>query len=62
MEKYDRQPIFKIYIAQQLLKMGNAIVDIQKDKCDCKRAVFFFDKTQKFYKDWKELRDREDNR
>lgn len=42
--------------------MGNAIVDIQKDKRDCKRAVFFFDKTQKFYKDWKELRDREDNR
>lgn len=62
MEKYDRQPIFKIYIAQQLLKMGNAIVDIQKDKRDCKRAVFFFDKTQKFYKDWKELRDKEDNR
>ena len=62
MENYDRQPIFKIYIAQQLLKSGNPIVDIQKDKHDCKRTVFFFDKTQKFYQDWKYLRDREDNK
>lgn len=60
-KKYNRQPIFKIYIAQQLLKMGNPIVDIQKDKRDSSRAVFFFDKTQKFYKDWKYLRDQETN-
>ena len=59
---YDRQPIFKIYIAQQLLKMGNSIVDIQKDKRDAKRTVFFFDKTNKFYTDWKKLREEEDRK
>ena len=61
MNQYDRQPIFKIYIAQQLLKMGNPVADIQRDKRDASRAVFFFDKTEKFYRDWKFLRDKETN-
>ena len=61
MNQYDRQPIFKIYIAQQLLKMGNPVADIQRDQRDASRAVFFFDKTEKFYRDWKFLRDKETN-
>ena len=56
---YDRQPIFKIYIAQQLLKMGNPIVDIARDKRNSEKTVFFFNKTDKFYKDWKYLREQE---
>ena len=39
--KYDRQPIFKIYTAQQLLKMGNPIADIQRDKHNKEKTVFF---------------------
>ena len=59
MKNYDRQPIFKIYIAQQLLKMGNPIVDIARDKHNSEKTVFFFNKTEKFFKDWKYLRDQE---
>lgn len=55
----DRQPIFKIYIAQQLLKMGNPIADIQRDKRNSEKTVFFFDKTDKFFKDWKYIREKE---
>lgn len=51
MIKFNRQPIFKIYIAQQLLKMGNPIVDIARDRHNSEKTVFFFDKTKKFYND-----------
>lgn len=61
MNKHDRQPIFKIYIAQQLLKMGNPIADIQRDKHNSEKTVFFFEKTNKFFKDWKYLREQETN-
>lgn len=61
MNKYNRQPIFKIYIAQQLIKMGNPIADIARDKHNSEKTVFFFDKTDKFYKDWKYLREQETN-
>lgn len=59
MKEYDRQPIFKIYTAQQLLKMGNPIVDIARDRHNSEKAVFFFNKTDKFFKDWKYLREQE---
>lgn len=59
--QFNRQPIFKIYIAQQLLKMGNPIADIQRDKRNSEKTVFFFDKTDKFFKDWKYLREQEIN-
>ena len=59
MKYYERQHIFKIYIAQQLLRMGNPIVDIARDKHNADKTIFFFDKTEKFFKDWKYLRDKE---
>lgn len=59
MKEYDRQPIFKIYTAQQLLKMGNPIVDIARDRHNAEKTVFFFNKTDKFFKDWKYLREQE---
>lgn len=59
MKSYDRQPIFKIYMAQQLLKMGNPIVDITRDRHNSEKTVFFFDKTEKFFRDWKYLREQE---
>lgn len=61
MNKYDRQPIFKIYIAQQLIKLGNPVVDIARDKYNVEKTIFFFDKTDKFYKDWKYIRNQEIN-
>lgn len=57
--KYNRQPIFKIYIAQQLLKMGNPVADIARDKNNSEKTIFFFDKTEKFFKDWEHLREQE---
>lgn len=62
MNKYNRQPIFKIYTAQQLLKMGNPISDIARDKRNSEKTVFFFDKTEKFYKDWKYIQDKENSK
>ena len=49
-KQYDRQEIFKIYLAQQLLKLGNPIVDIAKNKNNsfketdplCSTDLFFF--------------------
>lgn len=59
MKSYDRQPIFKIYTAQQLLKMGNQIVDITRDRHNSEKTVFFFEKTDKFFRDWKYLMEQE---
>ena len=39
--------------------MGNPIVDISRDRHNSEKAVFFFEKTEKFFKDWKYLREQE---
>lgn len=43
--------IFKFYIARQLLKMGNHLVDIKPDKNREGHTIFVFEVTEKFEKD-----------
>ena len=58
MKQYDRQPIFKISIAQELLRRGFAIKDIKRDERNKEKTIFFFDKTPEFYKAWKDIREK----
>lgn len=43
--------IFKSYLARQLLKIGNPIVDIKPDKNKEGRTIFVFEITEKFKND-----------
>ena len=43
--------IFKSYLARQLLKLGNPIMDIKPDKLKEGRTIFIFEVTEKFTQD-----------
>ena len=49
------KPIFNGFLAKQLLHCGNQIVDLQKNHKLKNATVFYFEKTEKFIKDLKEL-------
>lgn len=49
------KPIFNSFLAKQLLHCGNPIVDLQKNHKLKNATVFFFEETDKFIKDLKEL-------
>lgn len=49
------KPIFNGYIAKQLVKKGNRIVDLQPDKKRQDATVFYFEVTDKFTSDLMEL-------
>lgn len=49
------KPIFNSFLAKQLLNKGNAIVDLQKNKTVKNATVFYFEDTEKFKNDLKEL-------
>lgn len=49
----DYKLIFKPFVARNLLKMGNPIVDIKPNKDEGKEgySIFVFEKTEKFISD-----------
>lgn len=47
--------IFNSYIAKQLIKSGNRVVDIQPDKCNSNSIIFYFEITDKFKNDLSNL-------
>ena len=49
------KPIFNGFLAKQLLHRGNAIVDLQKNHKLKNATVFYFEETEKFINDLKEL-------
>ena len=49
------KPIFNGFLAKQLLHRGNAIVDFQKNHKLKNATVFYFEETEKFINDLKEL-------
>lgn len=49
------KPIFNSFLAKQLLHRGNPIVDLQKNHKLKNATVFFFEETDKFIKDLREL-------
>lgn len=51
MIKTRYKTIFKSYLARQLLKLGNPIVDIKPDKEREGRTIFIFEITEKFLND-----------
>lgn len=51
----DAKPIFNSYIAKQLLKAGNKIVDLQPDKNRVNATIFYFEETDKLIKDLLEI-------
>lgn len=51
----ELKPIFNGFIAKQLLHRGNKIVDLQKNHKLKNATVFYFEETEKFIKDLKEL-------
>ena len=51
----ETKPIFNGYTAKQLVKRGNRIVDLQPDKKMRDATVFYFEVTEKFINDLKEL-------
>ena len=56
MEKYMKaKPIFNSFLAKQLLKRGNQIVDLQKNNKLQNATIFYFEETEKFKKDIEEL-------
>lgn len=56
---FNRQPIFKISVAQKLLRRGFVILDIARDKRNKEKTIFYFDKTPELYKAWKEIKEEE---
>lgn len=53
--KKDSKPIFNSFLAKQLLKEGNTIVDLQKNKHIVNATVFYFENTEKLHKDIEKL-------
>lgn len=51
----NAKPIFNAYLAKQLLLRGNQIVDLQKNYKLKNATVFYFEETEKFINDLKEL-------
>jgi hypothetical protein len=49
------KPIFNSFLAKQLLHCGNPIVDLQKNHKLKNATVFFFEETEKFIQDLKNL-------
>lgn len=49
------KPIFNSYIAKQLVKSGNRIIDIQPDKKHDGSVIFIFETSDKFWDDLKKL-------
>lgn len=49
------KPIFNSFLAKQLLKRGNTIVDLQKNHKLKNATIFFFEETEKFIQDLKQL-------
>lgn len=49
------KPIFNSFLAKQLLHRGNPIVDLQKNHKLKNASVFYFEETEKFINDLKEL-------
>lgn len=49
------KPIFNSFLAKQLLQRGNQIVDLQKNHKLKNATVFYFEETEKFIQDLKEL-------
>lgn len=49
------KPIFNSFLAKQLLHCGNPIVDLQKNHKLKNATVFFFEETEKFIQDLKQL-------
>lgn len=49
------KPIFNGFLAKQLLHRGNSIVDLQKNHKVKNATVFYFEETEKFINDLKEL-------
>ena len=47
--------IFNGFLAKQLLQKGNTIVDLQKNHKLKNATVFYFEETEKFINDLKEL-------
>lgn len=45
------KPIFNSYIAKQLIRMGNRVVDIQPDKKNENGIILFFEINEKFNND-----------
>lgn len=45
------KPIYKFSVAKKLLQYGNPIVDIKQNEHDKSKVVFYFNQTQKFFKD-----------
>ena len=49
------KPIFNSFLAKQLLHRGNSIVDLQKNHKVNHATAFYFEGTEKFINDLKEL-------
>lgn len=49
------KPIFNSFLAKQLLKKGNKIIDLQKNYKVKNASVFYFEITDKFLSDLKDL-------
>ena len=49
------KPIFNSFLAKQLLHRGNVIADLQKNHKLKNATVFYFEETEKFINDLKEL-------
>lgn len=47
----DSKIVFRAFIARNLLKMGNKIIDIKADKNNKERTIFVFENTEKFRAD-----------
>ena len=51
----NTKPIFNSYIAKQLVKSGNKIIDIQPDKNKDGSVFFIFETSEKFWNDLKKI-------
>lgn len=51
-------PIHKLKEASRLLELGNPIVKLEPNKHNRNLAVYFFNGTEKFYRDWKYIKEK----